>query len=151
MAASSPHQSAAPQLQTSHSPRHDSGCGDAAFARAPQPTNALPLGKAYVARLTPALRLHFGTWASILRRDPRILNVLGSLYLLISRNCRVVDRQRFEEGRPAMNTALPRRARATAAEVGCSAEANEKPRCRVAGWRRGIDGGLDRERTWITQ
>lgn len=46
MAASSPHQSAAPHLLTSRSPRDDSAatCGDAAFARAPQPTNAMPLG-----------------------------------------------------------------------------------------------------------
>ena len=64
MAASSPHRSAAPHLQTPRSPRDDSAAtrGDAAFcARNTADERSAFWEKAYVARLTSALRLHFGT------------------------------------------------------------------------------------------
>lgn len=65
--------------------------------------------------------------ASTLRRDPQVLNVSGSFACSFLGIAASVDRQCFDEGRPAMNTALAARARALAADVSCSVEASENP------------------------
>jgi hypothetical protein len=79
--------------------------------------------------------------------------VLGSLRLPFRGIAASVDRQRFDEGRPAMNTALPRHARAIAAEASCSAEAIENPDPQLpagveeltAGWTANATGSRNRD------
>ena len=148
-----------------------------------QPTNALPLGESLRCQDALSLAASLlGTWvrstevsdahkadpgsatsargvspsaaqASILRRDPQILNVLGSLCFA---HFRELPRRRSAtlRRRPPCNAyRAPRHARG-AAEVSCRAEAQRKPGCAqlragveelTAGWTANATGSRNRD------
>ena len=90
--------------------------------------------------------------ASTLRRDPQVLNVSGSFACSFLGIAASVDRQCFDEGRPAMNTALAARARRslpTSAAVLRRAK-TRVPSCRLAsridgGWTANATGSRNRD------